>query len=325
MRAIVCTEWGTADTLALREMPDPVPGPGQVAIAVHACGLNFADTMMIRGEYQVRPEFPFSPGLELAGTVSALGDGVDTVAVGDRVLGIVSHGGFAEMAIADAADVYKIPDNLGYPEAAGFAVAYGSSHLALDTVAGVRPGQNLVVFGAAGGVGLTAVEVGKMMGARVIAVASGEEKMRVVRDYGADHVIDYRAGDVRAGIKELTGGRGGDVLYDPVGGPMFEAALKSAAIGAKIIIVGFASGTVPQIPANYLLIKNITVHGYYWGGYRAYRPDALRDSLEQLLKWAGEGKLKPHIAHMFPLEQAAAALKMLTGRGSLGKTVLAVR
>ncbi len=325
MRAIVCTAWGDPDSLTLQELPDPQPGPGQVAIDVHACGLNFADTLMITGKYQVRPDFPFSPGLEIAGIIAALGEGVDTVTVGERVIGVVSYGGFAEKAVADISSVYAIPDNLSYPEAAGFPVAYGSSHLALTDVADLQPGQFLVVFGAAGGVGLTAVEIGKMMGATVIAVASGEEKMQVVRDYGADHVIDYRAEDIRARIKELTDGRGGDVFYDPVGGDMFEAALKSTAMGAKIIVVGFASGTVPQIPANYLLIKNITVHGYFWGGYRAYKPQAMRDSMEQLLVWAGEGKLKPHIAHTFPLEQAADALKMLTGRKSMGKTVVTVR
>ncbi len=325
MRAIVCTDWGTPDTLTLQDIPAPTPGPGQVAIDVHACGLNFADTLMIQGKYQVRPDFPFSPGLEIAGTISALGDGVDTLALGDRVLGVISYGGFAEVAVADVDSVYKIPENLSYPEAAGFPVAYGSSHLALDDVAHVQPGQTLVVFGAAGGVGLTAVEIGKMMGATVIGVASGDEKMQVVRDYGADHVIDYRGEDVRARIKELTDGRGGDVFYDPVGGDMFDLALKSTAMGAKIIVVGFASGTIPQIPANYLLIKNVTVHGYYWGGYRAYKPQVMRASMEQLLAWAGEGKLKPHIAHTFPLEQAADALMMLVGRKSMGKTVVLVR
>jgi len=325
MRAVVCTEWGNPDTLILKDVPDPVAGPGQVAIAIHACGLNFADTLMIQGTYQMRPEFPFSPGLEIAGTIIAVGEGVDTFKAGDRVLAVISYGGFAEIAVADVASVYAIPDNLGYPEAAGFAVAYGSSHLALDDCASLQAGQNLVVFGAAGGVGLTAVEIGKMMGANVIAVASGEEKMQVVRDYGADHVIDYRGEDVRARIKELTDGRGGDVFYDPVGGDLFTAALKSTAMGAKIIVVGFASGTIPQIPANYLLIKNVTVHGFYWGGYRAYKPQVLRQSMEQLLEWAGEGKLKPHIAHTFPLDQAADALKMLTERKSMGKTVVLVR
>lgn len=325
MRAIVCNEWGTPDTLVLQDLPDPTPGPGQVAIEVHACGLNFADTLMITGKYQVRPEFPFSPGLEIGGNVSAVGDGVDDLKVGDRVLAVISYGGFAETAIADINSVYAIPDNLTFDEAAGFAVAYGSSHIALDDVAHLQPGQTLVVFGAAGGVGLTAVEIGKMMGATVIGVASGEDKMQVVRDYGADHVIDYRAEDVRQRIKDLTDGRGGDVFYDPVGGDLFTAALKSSAMGAKIIVVGFASGTVPQIPANYLLIKNITVHGYYWGGYRAYKPDVMRDSMEQLLAWAGEGKLKPHIAQTFPLEKAADALMMLVGRKSMGKTVISVR
>ncbi len=325
MRAIICNEWGEPDSLVLQDMPDPTAGPGQVAIEIHACGLNFADTLMITGKYQVRPDFPFSPGLEVAGKISALGEGVTSVQIGDRVIGLVSYGGFAETVVAETGSIYPIPDSLTYAQAAGFPVAYGSSHIALDHVAGLTEDQTLVVFGAAGGVGLTAVEIGKMMGASVIGVASGDEKMQVVRDYGADHVIDYRTDDIRARIKDLTDGRGGDVFYDPVGGEMFEAALKSTAVGAQIIVVGFASGAIPQIPANYLLIKNITVHGYFWGGYRTYKPEVMQASMDQLLAWAGEEKLNPHIAHTFPLDRAASALKMLTGRKSMGKTVLVVR
>ena len=322
MRAILCSALGQEPELA--DLPDPLPGPGQVLIAVAAAGINFADTLMIAGSYQDKLAPPFVPGLELSGTVLEVGAGVLTCRPGDRVMALVTGGAFAERVVATASDVFVLPDGLDLVTAAGVPVAYGTSHLALTWKAGLNSGEVLVVHGAAGGVGLTAVEVGAALGAIVIATAGGADKLAVATAHGAHHGIDSRAEDVRERVKALTDGRGADVVYDPVGGPMFEASLRSIAPDGRILAIGFASGVVPQIPANILLVKNVSVIGFNWGAYRRINPSALRRSLEQVVEWWAAGKLKPHVSTTLPLAEAAEALRRLKSRAVTGKIVLTV-
>ena len=322
MRAVVCRAWGAPADLAVEDVAVPTPGPGEVRIAVAAAGVNFADTLLIAGKYQEKPDFPFTPGMEIAGEVVALGDGVAGVAPGDRVMAGTGVGGFAEQAIATAADVIPIPDAMGYAEAAGFSVTYGTAHLALDHRAHLAAGETLLVLGAAGGVGLTAVEVGKAMGATVIAAASDADKLAVAAEHGADHLIDYRAEDMRARVKEITGGNGCDVIFDPVGGDAFDTALRCIAWEGRILAVGFASGRIPQAPANLLLVKNCAVVGVYWGAYKRRDPVRFRASFDALFAWYGEGKLKSRISGRFSLDEIAAALEALIARKATGKVVV---
>ena len=322
MRAVVCHALGEPETLALETLPSPPLGTTQVRIHVHAAGVNFADGLMVGGTYQEKPPLPFTPGFEVAGVVAELGADVAGLAVGDRVIGLVSVGGYADEAVVDAAAVYKIPDVMGFEAAAGFPIAYGTSHGALEWRADLKPGETLLVLGAAGGVGLTAVEIGHAMGATVIAAASSPEKLAIAQSRGAAHLIDTSAEDLRARVKDLTGGRGVDVVYDPVGGDLFDAALRSTAWEGRLVIIGFAGGKVPQIPANLLLVKNLSAVGFYWGSYRAKDPARVRASFETLFGWVAAGKLKPHISETFPLEQAAQAIRVLQSRKATGKVVL---
>ncbi|MGB1547265.1 MAG: NADPH:quinone oxidoreductase family protein [Alphaproteobacteria bacterium] len=322
MRAILCREWGPPEKLRLEEVPPPELHPNGVRIEIHAAGLNFADLLLISGQYQEKPAFPFSPGLEVAGRIMECGKSVTTLTPGQRVMAVVEKGGFAEEVVADATAVFPIPDRLDFAEAAGFPVAYGTSHGAMAWRAGLQPGETLLVNGAAGGVGLTAVEIGKAMGARVIATAGGEAKLRLAGEHGADFCIDSRSEDIRARVKELTGGAGADVVYDPVGGAVFEASLRATAWGGRIVLIGFASGEVPQIPANVLLVKNVAVHGYVWGTYVKRAPERVRASFQTLFGWWEEGKLKPHVSETLPLERGADALNLLKTRRSTGKVVL---
>lgn len=317
MRAIQVTKPGSAPMLC--DIPVPEPGPGEVQVRIAACGLNFADLLMIEGKYQETPALPFTPGMELAGTVSALGPGVTAPALGTRVAVFAGQGGMAEFGCFPADRCLPLPDAMPFVEAAAFQVAYGTSHVALAHRANLAPGETLLVLGAAGGVGLTAVEIGKLMGARVIAVARGADRLAAARAAGADHLIDSEAGDLRAAIKALGGA---DVAYDPVGGDQFAQALRAMKPEGRIIPIGFASGEVPQIPANLLLVKNLTVIGLYWGGYLAFRPEVLTRSMAQLLAWYGEGKLRPHVSHVLPLERAEAALDLLRSRRATGKVVV---
>lgn len=322
MRAIVCPAFGAA--LELRDVDSPPLAPTQVRIRVAAAGVNFADTLFINGKYQEKVEPPLVPGMELAGTVIETGAQVAGVAVGDRVMAAVTGGAFAEEAVAEQTDVIRLPETLDFVTAAGFPVAYGTSHLGLKAKASLRPGEVLVVHGAAGGVGLTAVEVGVAMGATVIATAGGPDKVKVALDHGAHHGIDYKAEDIRERVKALTGGRGADVIYDPVGGEVFDASLRSIAPDGRILVIGFASGTVPQVPANILLVKNVTVIGYWWGAYRKLNPTLVRESLAECVQWWADGKLHPHVSQTLPLEQAADALALLKSRAATGKVVLTV-
>jgi NADPH:quinone reductase len=306
-------------TPALMQQPRPDPCAGEVLVRIWACGLNFADLLMIEGKYQERPEPPVTLGMEAAGVVEALGPGVTGLSVGTRVVVYSNGGGLAEYGCFDAERCLPIPEAMPFTDAAAFQIAYGTSHVALDYKARLQPGETLLVLGAAGGVGLTAVEIGKQMGARVIACARGADKLKVAEAAGADHLIDSDSADLRAVVKALGGA---DVVYDPVGGDLFDAALRATNPDGRIIIVGFAGGKVQQIPANHLLVKNISVLGLYWGGYLAFKPKVLTGSLATLLDWYAKGAIRPHISHTLPLARTAEALELLRSRKSTGKVVV---
>ena len=324
MRAVLCRGWGVPSSLVVDDIAPPSPGPGQVSIAVSAAGLNFADTLMIAGKYQEKPQFPFSPGLEVAGTILETGPGVEGFRPGQRVMAVLDHGGFAEETLARAEDVFPIPESMDFATAASFPITYGTSHIALWERAGLKAGEILLVHGAAGGVGLTAVEIGKALGATVIASANGADRLEVPAAHGADWLIDTKSEDVRDRVREITGSRGVDVVYDPVGGEIFDKSLRSVAWGARLLAIGFASGTTPQVPANLLLVKNCSVIGLYWGSYRRHAPQLVSESFRQLFTWFEEGRLKPLVSRTFPLEQAAEALQLLADRRATGKLVLTV-
>ncbi|MBM3141175.1 MAG: NADPH:quinone oxidoreductase family protein [Chloroflexi bacterium] len=324
MRAIVCHAPGKIETLRLEDAPPPrAPGPGEVCIVVHAAGVNFADVLITRGAYQEKPAHPFSPGMEAAGVVASAGAGVTHVRAGDRVLAFLDHGGFAEEAVARAADVTPIPPAMDFATAACFPVVYATSHLALCHRARLRPGEVLLVHGASGGVGLTAVEVGKTVGATVIATASSREKLVVAREHGADHLVNSAEEDICERVAALTGGA--DVVYDPVGGDAFTASLRVIRPGGRLLVIGFASGTVPQIPANHLLVKDASALGLSLGQLRRHRPDAVAAAMAELVRWYAEGRLRPFVSRTLPLERAVEALALLRDRRSTGKVALAVR
>jgi len=309
----------TGQLPVLSELAIPAAGAGEILVEIAACGLNFADLLMVKGTYQDTPEAPFTLGMEVAGTVAGLGEGVDGPPVGTRVAVFGGQGGLAEYGVFPVARCVPIPDAMPFAEAAGFLVAYGTSHLALTHRAGLQPGERLLVLGASGGVGLTAVELGAQAGAEVIAVARGAEKLSVAKAAGATHLIDSESGDIRSEVKALGGA---DVVYDAVGGGAFKAALRAANPEARILCIGFASGEVPQIPANILLVKNVTVMGVYWGGYMTFAPETLTRSLSELMALYAEGKIRPHISAQFPLAQAGEAMEMLRARKSTGKVVV---
>lgn len=324
MKAMLCRAFGPPESLALGDLPDPVPGPGEVLIRSAASGVNFADTLMIEGKYQEKPPFPFAPGLEVAGTVEAVGNAVTRFDPGQRVLALVPAGGFAELACAAENAVFALPDGMDFETAAGFPITYGTAHGALTWRADLQPGETLAVHGAAGGVGLAAVEVGKALGARVLASAGSPEKLAIAEAHGADGLIDYRKEDVRERLKALTDGRGVDVVFDPVGGAVFEASLRSLAWSGRLVVIGFAGGEVPQAPANLLLVKNISVLGLYWGSYRKHAPDLLLEQFAELFSWYTAGKLKPLVSEVLPLERAGEALERLKSRKATGKVVVRI-
>ncbi len=306
---------------AVAETSCPAPASGEVLLDIAACGLNFADLLMAKGQYQERPPLPITLGMEPAGIVAALGPDTKGPAVGTRVAVFAGMGGLAEQGVFPAERCVALPDSMSFTDAAAFQVAYGTAHVALEHKAALRPGETLLVLGAAGGVGLTAVEIGKLMGANVIACARGADKLAVCKGAGADHLIDSDKEDIREAVKALGGA---DVVYDPVGGDQFMAALRACKPEARVVVVGFASGKVPQIPANILLVKNLSILGYYWGGYMAFRPDILTGSLRKLLGWFEDGRLNPHVSHILPLAQAEEAYDLLRSRKSTGKVVVTI-
>lgn len=319
MKAFQVQSYNAAPEIMDVVVPDPAAG--EIRIRIHACGLNFADLLMVKGTYQDTPELPFVLGMEVSGTVDALGEGVTSVSVGDRVAVFGGQGGLAEFGCFDTRRAVQVPDGMSMVDAAAFQIAYGTSHLALDHRARLQPGETLLVLGAAGGVGLTAVEIGKLMGARVVACARGAAKLAAAKTAGADHLIDAETQDIRAEMKALGGA---DVVYDPVGGDQFEAAFRSCKPEARVLPIGFASGQVPQIKANHLLVKNISVLGVYWGGYLRFRPDVVTKSLATLMGWYSAGKLTPHVSHTFALDAVADGLELLRSRASTGKVVIRI-
>ncbi len=306
----------------LQEIERPTPADDEVLVEIAACGLNFADLLMEAGQYQETPPTPFTLGLEVAGTVQAIGQKARNVSIGDRVAVFAGSGGMADYGCFKDDRCLLLPEAMPFTDAAAFQVAYGTSHLALFHRARLRAGETLLVLGAAGGVGLTAIELAKAAGARVIAVARGREKLAVARKAGADHVLESGADDLAEQLRALGGA---DVVFDPVGGSSFKAALRATRREGRYIVIGFASGDIPRIPANILLVKNITVIGLYWGGYLEFAPQVLRESLEALLGMYRAGQLHPHISHTLPLERAEEAMALLRGRKSTGKVLVMPR
>ncbi len=322
MRAIICKDWGDPANLELGELPEPELGPDQVRIRMRAAGVNFADSVLVRGNYQEKPSLPFAPGLEGAGEIMEVGDGVEGLAPGDRVMALLSAGAFAEQAVCNATTVLRIPDGMEDRTAAAFPVAYGTSHLALIHRGDLKPGETLLVLGAGGGVGLTAVECAKAAGATVIAAASSSEKLTLAEARGADHLINYTEEDLRKAVRSLTDGNGVDVVYDPVGGALAETAMRCLAWSGRLLVIGFASGDVPNFPANYLLVKNIAIVGVYWGAYRTREPETFRAGFDELNSWWSDGRLKPHVSEVFPLADVPRAITMLEGRQATGRLVI---
>jgi NADPH2:quinone reductase len=309
----------TGGPATLRDIAVPEPGPGQIRIKVAACGLNFADLLMIKGTYQDTPALPFTLGMEISGVVDSLGAGVSSPAPGTRVAAFIGHGGLAEFACVPVGRCMPLPRSMCLEQAAAFQIAYGTSHLALGHRARLSRGETLLVLGAAGGVGLTAVEIGHRMGARVIASARGPDRLQIAKAAGADILIDSEAPDLRAQLKSLGGV---DVVYDAVGGPAFLEALRATRPEGRLLTIGFAGGDVPQIPANLLLVKNISVIGLYWGGYLSFRPDVLTESLAELLSWFADGSIAPHVSHTLPLARVQEGLDLLRDRKATGKVVI---
>jgi NADPH:quinone reductase len=322
MKAVLCIEYGLPENLVVEEVESLKPGRGQAVVAVKACGVNFPDTLIIQGKYQFKPAPPFSPGSEVSGTVKKVGEGVEHLKVGDRVIAFTSWGGFAEEVAADAAKLITIPDEISFATAASFTLVYGTSYHALKDRAQLKPGETLLVLGAAGGVGLATVELGKLMGAHVIAAASSDEKLEVCRQYGAHETINYATADLKEQVKQLTAGRGVDVVFDPVGGIYSEAALRGMAWGGRYLVVGFAAGEIPRIPLNLPLLKGCAIVGVFWGAFAEHNPQGNQQNFQELLTWLTGGKLKPYISATYPLEHAADALNDMMQRKVTGKVVL---
>jgi NADPH:quinone reductase len=322
MRAIVCRQFGPPEQLVLEELAAPSPGPGQVLVSVKAASVNYPDVLIIQNKYQVKPPLPFSPGSEMAGTVEALGAGVTNVKPGDRVIAFSTYGAFAEKCVVDAARLVPIPEGMDFVTAAAFLLTYGTSHHALRNRANTKPGETLLVLGAAGGVGIAAIEIGKVLGLRVLACASSEEKLAVCREHGADATINYTTEDLRERIKALTNGAGVDLIYDPVGGAYAEAALRSSSWRARFLVIGFAGGEIPKIPLNLALLMERSIVGVYWGEWTRRTAPEFAAAVRELTDWFRAGKLRPHVAATYPLERAAEAIRLLADRKVKGKVVV---
>ena len=322
MRAVLCRAFGPPASLTVEAVPEPAPGPGQVLIRVEAAGVNFADTLVIEGKYQARPPFPFSPGGEVAGVVAGLGPEVEGPPPGTRVLAMTGHGGFAEAALAPATAVVPVPEGVAPEVAAALSYAYGTTLHALRDRGRLRAGETVLVLGAAGGVGLAAVQVAKLMGARVIAAASSAAKLELCRQAGADSLLEYGDEGWRERLRALTGKEGVDVVYDPVGGPYAEPALRSLAWGGRYLVIGFAAGEIPRIPLNLTLLKSCDIVGVFYGNFAQRDPAGNRALMAQLLEWVREGRLRPAVSARYRLEDAAKAMEALTSRAVTGKVVL---
>jgi NADPH:quinone reductase len=324
MKAVLCKAYGPPESLVFEEAPSPPLARGGVRIGVHACGVNFPDVLIIKGEYQFKPPFPFSPGAEVSGVVLEVGSDVKNIAVGDRVIGMTGWNGFSEEVVVDAAKCLKMPAKMDFATGAALPMTYGTSYHALVQRGRLKPGETLLVHGATGGVGTAAVEIGKLLGAKVIATAGSDEKLQTLQKlYGVEHVINYRTNpNWRERVKELTGGNGADVIYDPVGGDVFEQSLRCINWDGRLLVVGFASGPIPSAKANLILLKGCAVVGVFWGAFSAREPAVNAANFEQLMSWYEQGSLKPAISHRFPLERAADALNAIVRREVVGKAVL---
>jgi NADPH2:quinone reductase len=324
MKAVLCKQFGPPDSLVLETLESPRAGAGEVVLSVKAASVNFPDVLIIQNKYQFKPPLPFSPGSELAGVVKEVGAGVQGWRTGDRVMAFTTYGAFAEEAKTEASRLLPLPENMDFVTGASFVLTYATTDHALRDRGALAAGETLLVLGAAGGVGLAAIEVGKALGARVIACASSDEKLAVCRSHGADATINYATEDLRERIKALTASRGPDVIYDPVGGPYSEPAFRSIAWRGRHLVVGFAAGEIPKLPLNLALLKGASVVGVFWGDFARREPAHFAESVKQLTKWYAEGRLKPHVSQTFPLEKAAEALKAMAARQVKGKVVLTV-
>lgn len=325
MKAVLCKSFGPADTLVVEEISSPEINKNEVLLDVHAAGINFPDTLIIEGKYQFKPPFPFSPGGEAAGVISAVGEEVMNLKVGDRIMALTGWGSCAEQVAVPAYKVLSMPDSMDFATAAAFSMTYGTAIHALKQRGALQEGETLLVLGASGGVGLAAVEIGKAMGARVIAAASTAEKLEVARQAGADELINYQTDDVRERLKILTQGLGVDVIIDPVGGDLFETVFRSIAWNGRMLVIGFASGTIPSLPANLPLLKGAAVLGVFWGAFVQRQPQDNVDNFQQLFAWYAQGKLKPLVSQTFPLAETAYAINVLAARKAVGKLVIKVR
>ena len=324
MKAMLCEKFGPPEDLVLKKVPDLLPTQGQVRIATEACGVNFPDTLIIENKYQFKPDLPFAPGGEVTGIVDAVGDGVSQDLLGQPVMCMTLSGGFAEQTLCKAEDLIVRPSSMPSTVAAGFTMTYGTSMHALKQRAQLQAGETLLVLGAGGGVGLSAVEIGKQMNATVIAAASSAEKLNAAKDAGADHLIEYSQQDLRSALKDIVGKRGVDVVYDPVGGDMFEAALRSTAWGGRVLVVGFASGDIPKVPVNLALLKGCSIVGVFWGAFRLNYTKEDNENFEQLVAWYDQGKLKPFTSKTYTLDEAALALNDLKNRKAIGKLIIQI-
>jgi len=322
MKAILCHRYGAVDQLKLSDLPQPEPGEGEIVVRVAAAALNFFDTLLVAGKYQVKPDFPFSPAAEFAGTVHSVGAGVTSFAIGDRVMSYAAYGAAREFVVTEATRLVRIPDGLDFERAAGLSVTYGTTIHALKDRARLKPGETLAVLGAAGGVGLAAVEIGKLMGARVIACASSDEKCEFAKKHGADETVNYGRDDLRAELKRIGGRHGIDVIYDPVGGDYAEPALRSMAWKGRYLVIGFAAGEIPKIPLNLVLLKGCDVVGVHWGGFVEREPEAQANNMDEIMRWCADGKLSAHVHAVYPLAETARALKDIATRKVMGKAIL---
>ena len=325
MRALVCREYGPPESLVIEEHDDPVPGPGQVCIDVAAAGINFPDVLSIAGKYQVKTPTPFIPGNEAAGIVVAIGDGVTRYAVGDKVIINCTGGAFAEKCVAAVETTAPLPDDLSFEQGAGFSVTYGTSAHALRQSANLKPGETVLVLGAAGGVGITAVEIAKAMGARVIAAASSEEKLAFARSAGADEAINYSTTPLKETVRKLTDGKGADVVYDPIGGELADQAFRATAWHGRYLVIGFASGDIPRFPANIALLKEASIVGVWWGTWAMNNPELQRQNMLEMVRLVRTGKLSPRVTESYSLDKFVAAFKAITERRALGKVTLRMR
>lgn len=322
MKAILCTRFGPPEDLELSEVPSPKPGKGQVTVTVRACGVNFPDTLLIQNKYQFKPPMPFSPGGEVAGLIKEVGEGVRHLSVGDAVLSLTGWGGFAEEVVAEASATLPIPEGMDFETAASIMYTYGTSYHALKNRAHLQPGETLLVLGAAGGVGLAAVQLGILMGASVIAAASSDEKLALCRRMGASATINYATDDIREAVKEITEGNGANVIYDPVGDRFTEPALRSIAWKGRYLVVGFAGGEVPKIPLNLPLLKGCQIVGVFWGAFAKNEPRESQKNFQDVLTWIKQGKLKQHLFKTYALADAPLALRDMMDRRTLGKSVV---